>query len=210
MGRRLGGRFGEVEMNRKNFVMKNRITAALTLISFLVFSWSCSSIREIKPEALAAAPDGRYGITKLETKSGEVVEYPDTFQPARVQQGQVVGAGRRTAVIELVEVDSAGLEVVSRAVDPFKTVKTADGRIIGAIRKIEKKGGKTVLQIIKPGHDEPASAKISLPEVERAWARRFDVIKTVLVFVVLPVAAYGVVVLLAFEGMKMIWKGAFK
>jgi hypothetical protein len=46
--------------------------------------------------------------------------------------------------------------------------------------------------------------------VERAWARRFDVIKTVLVFVVLPVAAYGVVVLLAFEGMKMIWKGAFK
>jgi hypothetical protein len=210
MGRRLGGKFGEVEMNRKNFIIKNRITAIFTLASFLFFSWSCSSIREIKPEVLAAAPDGKYGINKLETKSGEVVEYPDSFQPARVQQGQVVGAGRRTSSVELVEVESTGLEIVSRAGDTFITVKTGDGRTIGAIRKIDRQGDKSILQIVKPGHDLPAPTKIPLPEVGRAWARRFDAVKTVLVFVVLPVAVYGVVVLIAFQGLKILFNGIFK
>jgi hypothetical protein len=37
----------------KEPAMKNRIIAIVTLGSFLVFSWSCFSIREIKPEVLA-------------------------------------------------------------------------------------------------------------------------------------------------------------
>jgi hypothetical protein len=162
--------------------MKNRITAALTLISFLIFSWSCTSIRVIKPEVLAAAPDGWYGINKLETNSGEVFEY--FVAPAQVRKGEILGVGQRTSVIELVEVESAGLEVVSRAGDPFKTVKTGDGRTIGGIRKIEPRGDKSILQIVKPGHREPAPDKVLLADISKAWSRRFDVVKTVLLITI--------------------------
>jgi len=51
--------------------MKNRITAVATLGSFLVFCWSCYSIREIKPEVLATAKPDDLEIRKIEKKRGK-------------------------------------------------------------------------------------------------------------------------------------------
>jgi hypothetical protein len=162
--------------------MKNRITAALTLISFLVFSWSCSSIREIKPEVLASTLAGSQKIQKLENKSGEVIEYPEK-SPARVQKGSIVGAGKQTSSLELVEVESNGIEVLSRPGDPLMTVKTKNGRTIRSIKKIDAQGDKSVLHVLSPSY-KPAPPSILLPDIARAWAKKSDPFLTVLLIAI--------------------------
>jgi hypothetical protein len=162
--------------------MKNRITAALTLISFLVFSWSCSSIREIKPEVLASPLAGSQQIQKLENKLGEVIEYPEK-SPARVQKGSIVGAGKQTASLELVEVQSNGFEVLSRPGDALMTVKTKDGRTIRSIKKIDAQGDKSVLHILSPSY-KSAPPSIPLSDIYKAWGKKLDPLLTILLIAI--------------------------
>jgi hypothetical protein len=70
--------------------MKNRIVSILTLGSFLVFSWSCYSLQEIKPAVLASEKAGDYKILKVKKTSGEIIEYSKE-SPGRVGQGNITG-----------------------------------------------------------------------------------------------------------------------
>jgi hypothetical protein len=57
----------------------------LTLGSFIVFSYSCTSIREIRPEALMSRKTKAKDILRLEKASGESIVF------SRGQAGGVVG-----------------------------------------------------------------------------------------------------------------------
>jgi hypothetical protein len=179
--------------------MKNRITAVLTLISFLVFSWSCTSIREIKPEVLASPLAGSQKIQKLENKSGEVIEYPEK-SPARIQKGSIVGVGKQTSSLELVEVESNGLEVLSRPGDPLMIVKTREGRTYRSIKRIDKQGDKSVLHILSPSY-KPAPPSISLSEIVKVWGKKLDPLLTILL-IAIPVS----LVLIWFQSGSL-WEG---
>jgi hypothetical protein len=191
--------------------MKNRMVSILTLGSFLVFSWSCYSIQEIKPAMLTSNIAGDYKIQKVEKTSGEVIEYSKE-SPGRVGwQGNITGNGMLTYAVEFVEVDSAGLEIISRPGAPFMNVRTQDGRIYGWVKKIDNRGDKSVLNIVKVAHGEYSSFTVLLTEVEKAWAKKFDVMGTVCAILVPVVLA--VIVVLAFTASSWIgggWLGGWK
>jgi hypothetical protein len=89
--------------------------------------------------------------------------------------------------VEIVEVDSAGLEIISRPGAPFINVKTRDGQTYGWIKEIDKRGDKSVLHILKVAN-EKTSTMISLFEVKKAWAKMVDgtrIFSAVLIFAVL-------------------------
>jgi hypothetical protein len=166
--------------------MKNRSVAILTLGSFLVFCWSCFSVQEIRPAVLASEKAGDYEIRKVEKTSGEIIEYSEE-SPGRVGQGHITGTGMLKYAVEIVEVDSAGLEIISRPGAPFINVKTRDGQTYGWIKEIDKRGDKSVLHILKVAN-EKTSTMISLFEVKKAWAKMVDgtrIFSAVLIFAVL-------------------------
>ncbi len=65
--------------------MKRQTIAMLTLGSFIVFSYSCTSIREIRPEALMSRKTKAKDIVRLEKTSGESIVF------SKGQAGGVVG-----------------------------------------------------------------------------------------------------------------------
>ncbi len=171
--------------------MKNRIVSILTLGSFLVFSWSCYSIREIRPALLASEKARDLEIRKVEKTSGEIIEYPKE-SPGRVRMGNITGHGMMTYSVEFVEVDSAGLEIISRPGAPYMSVRTRDGRTYEWVKKIDNQGDKLVLNIVKDAHGEDSSFVVLLSEVEKAWAKKFDVVQTFMA-ILLPVSLVLVV-----------------
>jgi hypothetical protein len=166
--------------------MNNRIIAIVTLESFLSFSWSCYSVQEIKPEVLASAKPGDYEIRKIEKTTGETVEY-SADAPGDVGQGRITGTGKLLYAAETVEVDSAGLGIVSKPDAPFIEVKTRDGRTYGWIKNIDERGNKSVLHILKAGGRELFSTPIFFSEIHKAWALKFDIVRTLIPFLVLGI-----------------------
>jgi hypothetical protein len=160
--------------------MKNHIIATVTLGSLLVFSWSCYSVQEINPKVLATAKPGDYKIQKIEIKTGETVEYSDKA-PGDVRRGQITGTGTLYAAAT-VEVDSAGLEIISPPGLSPMLVKTMDGKTYGEVKKIEKRDNKSVLYIASQSHGQIFTQVISWTTIEKAWAKKIDILATLIAF----------------------------
>jgi hypothetical protein len=159
--------------------MSNRIIALVTLASFLVFSWSCYSLQEIKPEVLATAKAGDYEIRKIEKKTGEMIEYSDEL-PGQIGPGQITGSGMLTLALKSVEVESAGLEIISKKGAGLKEVMSRNGRIYGGVKEIEDRGDKSILHILEGGVGEIIARPISFSEIQKTWAKKFNIVKTLL------------------------------
>jgi len=80
----------------------------VTLESFLVFCWSCYSIREIKPEVLATAKPDDYEIRNVEKTSGEIIEFSGRH-PAKFISDSIQGTGAMKRGLEVVEVARADI-----------------------------------------------------------------------------------------------------
>jgi hypothetical protein len=152
--------------------MQKRIIATVTLGSFLVFSWSCFSIREIKLEVLATAKPGDYEIQRIEKTTGETIEYSDG-PLGQVGQGQITGTGKLIHAVETVEVDSAGLKIISPPGLSPMNVKTRDGETYGWVNKIEERGDKSILHILKAGgRGDLTSQPVLISDIQKAWVRK--------------------------------------
>jgi hypothetical protein len=154
--------------------MKREIIAILTLGSFIVFSFSCYSVQPIKPEMLSSPKADKIEIRKIEKTCGESIDFSKS-DPGRVRGNFVTGTGTLTTAVELVEIASADVQTVSRQDETFQSVKTRDGKSYGWVKKIEERGDKSILYVVKAVSTRVTSLfKVSLSEVEKAWAKRLD------------------------------------
>jgi hypothetical protein len=155
--------------------MKREIIAILTLGSFIVFSFSCYSVQPIKPEMLSSPKADKIKIRKIEKTSGESIEF-SASDPGRVSGNFVTGTGALTTAVEFVEIASADVQTTNYYQDEkFLSVNTRDGKSYDC-KKIVKQGDKSVLHVLKAITNRVNSFfKVSLSEVERAWAKRWDI-----------------------------------
>lgn len=177
--------------------MKRQTIAVLTLGSFIVFSFSCYSVQPIGPQILSAPNAGEIEIRKVDKTSGESIEFTN---PGRVSGNFVTGIGTLTRTVEFVEIASANVQTTNYDQDEnFLSVKTRDGKSYDC-KKIVKQGDKSVLHVLKAVTNRVNSFfKVSLSEVERAWAKRLDIGVTFVV-VILPVAYFVIGAILMATG----------
>lgn len=154
--------------------MKREIIAILTLWSFIVFSFSCYSVKQIKPEMLSAPDADKIKIFKMDKTSGESIVFSKS-DPGRVSGNYVAGTGTLTTALEIVEIASANVQTTNYHQDEnFISITTRDGKSYDCM-KVIKQGDKSVLYILKAVTNKVNSfIKLSLSEVERAWEKRFN------------------------------------
>jgi hypothetical protein len=158
--------------------MKREIIAILTLGSFIVFSLSCYSVQQINPEMLSAPKADKIEIRKVDKTSGESVIFAKS-NPGHVRGNFVEGTGTLARAVEYVEIASADLQTVTHQDKTFLSVKTRDGKSYGWVKKIVEQGDKSVLYVVKIATQKVTSSfKISLSEMEKVWAKRYDKKKT--------------------------------
>jgi len=164
--------------------MIRQMMAVMTLGSFIVFSCSCYSVRPVKPARLSDPDAERIDVLKVEKTSGEIIAFTDKH-PGRVLGKDVVGTGTLTAAVEFVEIASADLETITGEEGAYQSVKTRDGKSYGWIKRIVEQGDKAILYVVKAVRNPvPALFKISLSEVERAWAKQLNVAGNLLVLAI--------------------------
>lgn len=127
---------------------------------------------------LAAPNAGKVEIRKVDKTFSESIDFSKS-DPGRVRGNFVEGIGSLTRVMDFVEIPSANLQTVSHQDETFLSVKTRDGKSYGWITKIVEQGDKSVLYVMKiPTQKVTSPFKFSLSEVEKVWAKRFDIAKT--------------------------------
>ena len=171
--------------------MKRQTIAVLTLGSFIVFSFSCYSVQPIKPEMLSAPDADKIEIRKVDKTSGESIEF-SANDPGRVSGNFVTGTGALTTAVEFVEISKADVQTVSRQDETFQSVKTRDGKSYGWVKKIVERGDKSILYVVKAVTNRVNSyLKVSLSEVEKAWAKSLDSVATLICFIFSVAAIVG-------------------
>lgn len=175
--------------------MKRQIIAILTLGSFIVFSFSCYSVQPIKLEKLSAPGADKIEIRKVEKTSGESVDFSKS-DPGRVSGNFITGTGALTKTLEFVEIASADVQTTDDHRDKnFISVTTRDGKSYDC-KKVVKQGDKSVLYILKDVTNGVNSfLKVSLSEVEKAWAKRLDILETFIVSIPIAWITVGIVLL---------------
>jgi hypothetical protein len=148
--------------------------AVLVMGSFIVFSCSCYSVQPIKPAKLSSPGAGKIKIFKVEKTSGESITFTKK-SPGRILDREIVGTGSLTDAVESVEIASADLEKVTPKKGLFQSVKTREGKWYDLVNKIVEQGDKSILCVIKRVRNPvPELFRISISEVERAWAIQHD------------------------------------
>ena len=158
----------------KGRTMKRQTIAIVTLGSFIVFSLSCYSVQQIKPEMLSDQKADKIKILKVEKTTGESINFSKS-DPGRVRGNFVEGIGTLARALEFVEIPSAEIQTVTRQDEIYQSVKTRDGKSYGWVKKIVEQGDKSVLYVVKIATQKITSSfKVSLSEVEKVWEKRFD------------------------------------
>lgn len=181
--------------------MKRQAIALITLGSFIVFSFSCYSLKPIKPEELSSPDASKFEILKLDKTSGESIEFPKR-DPGRVQGNFVVGTGTLTKAVEFVEIARDNLSKISRVPAPqgetFYTIKTRDGKSYKSVKRIVEQEDKSVLYVVKDVYQKaPSNFNVCLADVERVWAKEIDMITNAVVISVEKAAVTAVISVLA-------------
>jgi hypothetical protein len=164
--------------------MKRETIAILTLGSFIIFSFSCYSVKPIKPKMLSAPMAGKIEMRKVDKTSGESIEFSKS-DPGRVRGNFVEGIDTLARAVEFVEIASADLQTVTHYGETYLSVKTRDGKSYDWVKKIEERGDKSILYVVKAITNRVNSFfRVSLSEVEKAWANLLDETPSALAFLV--------------------------
>jgi hypothetical protein len=169
--------------------MRNKAISILTLVSFVVFSFSCYSIRPIDPLKLSADSE----IRKVEKNSGEIIEFNGN-EPGRVSGSFITGTGMMARAIDLLEVPTADIQQKDfRQADKLYSVKLRDGQAFGWVTRIDEQGDKSILHVIRATVQRVfTSFNITISEVARAWIKQFDLGKTLLSIGIPILVIYGI------------------
>ncbi len=176
--------------------MRNKIIDIVTLESFLIFSWSCYSVQEIKPEVLAAGKPGDYEIRKVETTSGEVIEFSGQH-PAKFMNDTIQGTGVMTRSLEVIEVARVDIRQKTSSTyhgDKSYSVVMRDGKTYPVVNYIVDQNDSTLLCMLKSlSNNVAASYKVALDEAKKVWAKQFDIESVLLLGILLATSLAGLV-----------------
>jgi hypothetical protein len=170
----------------KEGVMKRQFIAVLTLVSFVIFSVSCYSVREIKLEILTAEKGKEIEIMKLTKTSGESIVF-DEDQPGRIEAHIIKGIGATESIEIMKEISNAKVRLVVYEGTQAVSVVMKDGETF-PVQKIVKKPEAVEMWIredVRPLQFEPVSIAIS--EIRKAYKKTLNIGITLLA-VVIPVA----------------------
>ncbi len=157
--------------------MKRQTIAMLTLGSFVVFSFSCYSVREIKPATLASPKAKNLEILRLEKTSGESIVFSKN-RPGAITGDSVQGIGALESSLVTVEIEKTQVKTINSQEDRVVSVTTKDNQTY-PVQKIIQKPETLELRIRKitrPLLFE--SVSVALSEVQKAYAKTLDIGKT--------------------------------
>jgi hypothetical protein len=175
--------------------------AILMMGSFIVFSCSCYSVQPVKLELLSRPDAEETDILKVEKTSGESIAFTKK-SPGRVIDKNIVGTGSLTDAVELIEVPSADLERITPKKGLFQSVKLREGKWYDLVTKIVEQGDKSILHVVRRVMNPvPEAFKISLSEVERAWAVQSQTAGLILAILAIPC----IILALAFRSWMEPW-----
>lgn len=159
--------------------MKRQAIAVMTLGSFIIFSFSCTSIREIRPEALMSRKTRAKDILRIEKTSGESIVF-HKGQAGGVVGNSVAGIGAKETVLASLEIENSQVKAVEPQVGRILMVKTRDNTAYLARRIVEKAEAIEiwVLKSARPLVFEPVAVPIG--QVEKAYVRKLNILATTL------------------------------
>jgi hypothetical protein len=169
--------------------MFKKMTAALTLMAFIVFSTSCVFHRTARQSVETVAQKGaRAEIVAIQTKSGEYIEFRKGH-PARIQEDSVVGE-----TLKAIEIDKADIQNVKRnKKGKIEEIVTKDGTNYAVVSSVEEKEKVASVMVY-------SAVSVPLSDIQLAWVKRVDVGATVLatagLVVVGTVVVWGVLLIL--------------
>jgi predicted methyltransferase len=155
---------------------------------FIVSTLCCYSIKPVSPDVLSSPRAADIKVRRVVKKLGEVIEFAES-NPGRIVQNAIVGEGRITRAMEIVEVARTEIKSKSFHADKnYYTIEVRGGKIYSEVRKIIEQGDNSLLYVIRDV-EQPQFSSINIlaSEVEKVLSKRFDFIKTLLA-VVLPCA----------------------
>ena len=143
--------------------MIKKITAMLTLLAFLVFSYSCTMTtfeRRRENISVDELTKTENYITGVQTRSGEYIEFWDEY-PAKVDQGQIKGHLSEIEEIDMDQIESSSPYGQTR----YYTINTYRGKEYrGILTKDDKYLGRELFSI-------------PLTDVDLVWVNRVTEIK---------------------------------
>lgn len=160
--------------------MKRQIIAGLTLGSFIIFSFSCLSVREIKQATLASPDAEKVDIVRIIKTSGESIVFFE--KKGRVSGNIVQGYGAVESSLTKMEIDKSQVKTIKHFVNAQGTrevfVTTQDDKTISVYRLLVKPETieMWIRNDIKPLQFK--SVYVALSEVETAYAMMFDIRQT--------------------------------
>jgi hypothetical protein len=159
-----------------------KMTAALTLMAFIVFSMSCVLYRTARQSVKTVAQKGAGAeIVAIQTKSGKHIEFRKGH-PARIQGDSVVGETLKT-----IEIDRADIQNVKRnKKGKIEKIVTKDGTSYAVVSSVEENE-----KIVSVTAYSSFSARLS--DIQLAWVKRVNVPGSLLTSVGLVIASAVVV-----------------
>ncbi len=172
--------------------MKRQTIAMLTLGSFVIFSFSCYSVRETKPATLASPKAKNLEILRLEKTSGESIVFSKD-QPGLVVGSSVQGIGALESSLVSMEIEKAQVKTINHQGDRVVSVTTQDNKTY-PVQKIVESPETIEIWILK--FARPLAFEyvtVAIGQVKKAYAETLDIGKT-LSALIIPV---GVVIFVA-------------
>jgi hypothetical protein len=177
--------------------MVKKTLALATLLSFLVFSWSCiyswkeTPLQSVKPEKRTEVM-----ISAVKDRSGEKTEFKKN-PGARIQGDSVVGLTfAKNVVLEISKIKG---QTISHTDAPSKII-AKDGAEYTAERIIERTSSHIIFDAYK-------NVSIPLADVDLVWIKKVNVLATLLVAPVLAVGGFLVALALLMGDMSSLGHG---
>ncbi len=169
--------------------MGNKTLPWITLVSFLVFSWSCYSWQMKPPQSISPEKRDTVEISAIKTKSGEKIDF-EKDSGARIRGNSVVG----TRPIRNLVIEKSIIEKPKNLTTPPFELTTSDGKSYRVISLSEMSDQILIRQAYAP-------LSISLSEIDLVRIRALNIPLTVLVFIVIPSAViFGLIMSVTNEG----------
>ena len=174
--------------------MKRRIISGLALGSFIIFSFACVSVREVKREALTSADAEKLEIAKIIKTSGDTIVFFE--KKGKISGDAILGYGAVESTVTKSEIPIAQVKAIKYFVNALGDkeifVTTKDDKTFPVLKIIEMPEAMEmwIRNDIRPPQFK--SMSVALSEIEKVYGRMFD-LKMTIQGIIIPAALVGLV-----------------
>ena len=163
--------------------MKHQLVAIMTSGVFIISSLCCYSLKPVKPEVLSSPRAAGIEIRQVDKKIGEVIEFAKD-NPGRIIENAVVGNGRMTRAVEIVEVSNGDIkEKFFRKDKNCYTIVLLGGKTYAEVKTIVEQGERSMLYVIRDiEHPKFSAVHILIADAENVLSKQFNFMKTLYSF----------------------------